>query len=244
MIMTEFSSEKKIPLSVFFPCYNEMGNIAKLTADAQDVLPRVSDDFEIIIVNDGSTDGTKELAEQLSGQYENLRVVNHDTNKGYGAALRTGFAAAKKDYVFYTDGDGQFDLSELVKVVELMTTIEGGCDIVSCYRQNRSEGLFRKFNSLCWSKLIGLMFNIPHKDVDCAFKLYKREVFDDFELKSNGALIDTEILAKAARKGRKIIQMPVKHYPREYGSASGANPLVIAKAFYELFRLWIDITRS
>ncbi|MFI4912134.1 MAG: glycosyltransferase family 2 protein [Sedimentisphaeraceae bacterium JB056] len=242
--MTGIRVGNKIPLSVFFPCYNEVGNIARMVADAQRVIPEVSDDYEIIIVNDGSTDGSRELLDDLAGRHEDVKVVHHPTNKGYGSALRSGFEAATKEYVFYTDGDCQFDLSELVGVVELMTTIEGGCDIVSCYRSNRSEGFIRKFNAVCWSALIGFMFNMPGKDVDCAFKLYKREIFDTFELKSTGALIDTEILARAVRKGYKIIQMPVKHYPRQYGHATGANPFVILRAFYELFRLWIDIVRS
>ncbi len=235
---------KKISLSVFFPCYNEAGNITRLVEQTQQILPQVSDDYEIIIVNDGSRDGTAEIADNLAEKNERVRVIHHDTNKGYGCALRSGFTAASKEYVFYTDGDGQFDITEIAKVVELMTTIEGGCDIVSCYRANRSEGVIRKLNSWCWSSLISIMFNMSYKDVDCAFKLYKRQIFDDFDLKSAGALIDTEILARAARKGCKIIQMPVRHYPRCYGSSTGANPLVIAKAFYELFGLWLDIVRS
>jgi glycosyltransferase involved in cell wall biosynthesis len=242
--MQSDSITNKISLSVFFPCYNEAGNIARVVAQAQEVLPQVSDDYEIIIVNDGSTDGTRESADELAARFETVRAVHHNTNKGYGCALRSGFKAAAKDYVFYTDGDGQFDIGELKAVVELMTTIEGGCDIVSCYRRNRIEGGIRKFNALCWSALTGLMFSIPHRDIDCAFKLYKREIFDDFELKSTGALIDTEVLARAARRGRKIIQMPVSHYPRQYGTSTGANPLVIFRAFYELFKLWIDIVRS
>lgn len=242
--MSISSFTKKIPLSVFFPCYNEVGNIARVVAEAQRVLPQISDDYEIIIVNDGSNDGSKELVDDLASRHDDLRVIHHSTNKGYGSALRSGFEAAEKEYVFYTDGDCQFDLSELVGVVELMTTIEGGCDIVSCYRSTRSEGGIRKLNAFCWSTLIDFMFNMPHKDIDCAFKLYKRSMFDEFELKSTGALIDTEILARATRKGYKIIQMPVKHYPRQYGKSTGANPLVIFRAFYELFRLWIDIVRS
>ncbi len=242
--MTDYSVKKKISLSVFFPCFNEVGNLGRIVEQAQSVVPTVSDDYEIIIVNDGSTDGTGVAADALAARDEKIRVVHHLTNKGYGSALRSGFEAATKEYVFYTDGDGQFDLSELAGVVELMTTLEGGCDIVSCYRRNRSEGGIRKLNAFCWSTLIGVMFGIPYKDIDCAFKLYRRSIFDGMQLKSTGALIDTEVLARAARKGCKIVQMPVSHYPRRYGSASGANPLVIVKAFYELFRLWMDIVRS
>jgi len=242
--MTDVSVKKKIPLSVFFPCFNEVGNIGGVVAQAQNVLPLVSDDYEIIIVDDGSSDGTGAAADALASRDQKIRVVHHLTNKGYGCALRSGFETASKEYVFYTDGDGQFDMSELVGVVELMTTLEGGCDIVSCYRRNRIEGGVRKFNAFCWSWLIGLMFRIPNRDVDCAFKLYRRSIFDQIRLKSTGALIDTEVLARAARKGYKIVQMPVNHYPRRYGHATGANPLVIFKAFYELFRLWMDIVRS
>ena len=240
-VMTNF---KKIPISVFFPCYNEAGNITTLVEKTQEVLPQISDDYEIIIVNDGSTDGTGDIADRLAAGSERIKVVHHSKNSGYGSALCSGISAATKDYVFYTDGDGQFSIADIVDVVELMTTIEGGCDIVSCYRKNRSEGVIRKFNSLCWSLLVRLMFNLPIKDIDCAFKLYKKSIFASFELKSTGALIDTEILARASRKGYKILQMPVCHYPRSYGSSTGANPLVIFKAFYELFKLWLDIVRS
>lgn len=234
----------KIPISLFFPCYNEAGNLERIVEQAYGVIDKVSDDYEIIIVNDGSNDGTGKIASELAQKYTNLRIVSHEVNKGYGCALRSGFAAAEKDYVFYTDGDGQFDLDELVSVVELMTTLEGGCDIVSCYRSKRSEGLLRGFNAACWSALVRIMFRLPLKDIDCAFKLYKREIFKTMALKSTGALIDTEILARASRKGFKIVQMPVKHYPRTYGKSTGNNPVVIFKAFYELFKLWIDITRS
>jgi len=222
-----------VSLSVFFPCWNEQEAIEPLTRKAVDVLESIGADYEIIIVDDGSTDRTGEIADRLAAENKRIRVVHHPTNRGYGAALQSGFRAASRDWVFYTDGDGQFDLNDLPPLLELKDQY----DIVSCYRLNRQEGLIRKFNALCWTRLVGFLFDLPLKDIDCAFKLYRRSVFDGMEMLSTGALIDTEILARAKRKGCRITQIGVRHYPRIAGRATGANPRVIIRAFKELFRL-------
>jgi len=212
----------KPSISVFFPCYNEMDNIAGFVEKAVDALTGLSDDFEIILVDDGSTDGTAELMDSLALKSEKIKAIHHKTNSGYGAALQTGFRAATKQLVFYTDGDGQFDIAELAGIVPLIKQY----DIVSCYRINRQDNLLRKLNAFCWTKLICTLFGLKLKDIDCAFKLFKREIFDNIEMQSTGALIDTEILARARRKGYTITQTGVHHYRRTAGAQTAySNPV-------------------
>ncbi len=227
-------------VSVFFPCYNERDHIEPLVREAAEVLDGISDDYEIILVDDGSRDGTGELADGLAARFPFVRVIHHETNAGYGAALQSGFRAATKELVFYTDGDRQFDLKELPGILPLIES----CDIVSCFRLNRREGLLRRINAYGWTKLVCFLFDLKLKDIDCAFKLYRREIFDTLEMNSTGALIDTEILARAARKGCRIVQVGVHHYPRLSGRSTGAKPGVIWKAFCELFQLRKNILRQ
>jgi len=222
-----------ISLSVFFPCHNEQENIERVVRQAQEVLPTICADYEIIIVNDGSTDGTAEIADALAREHPLIRVVHHSVNRGYGGALQSGFRTACKKWVFYTDGDGQFDIQELPGLLKRIDN----CDIVTCYRINRQDTWLRKFNGWAWSTLVNLVFHFKIKDVDCAFKLYRREIFDRIELHSEGALIDAEILARAHRAGYRITQCGVRHYPRTAGEQSGANCKVILRAFKELFKL-------
>ena len=220
-------------VSVFFPCYNERENMESLVFEAVNVLDTIGREYEIILVNDGSRDGTGKLADALAAKCPAVRVIHHPENRGYGAALQSGFRAAAKELVFYTDGDHQFDLKELAGILPLIEQY----DIVSCYRLNRQEGLLRKINAYCWTRLVCHLFDLKLRDIDCAFKLYKRKIFDDIEMCSTGALIDTEILARALRKGYTITQVGVHHYPRRAGASTGANPAVILKAFRELFKL-------
>ena len=226
-------------ISVFFPCYNEQDNLTRTTEQAVAVLEKLGVDFEVIIVDDGSRDDTGRIANELAGQDSRIKVVHHHTNLGYGAALRSGFEAANKELVFYTDGDGQFDISEMPPLLPLLERY----DIVSCYRLNRQDSSVRKINGWCWTKLVCLLFGMKIRDIDCAFKLYKREVFDNIKLSSTGALIDTEILARAARKGYTITQKGVHHYPRTAGEQTGANVRVVLRAFKELFKLYRRIRR-
>lgn len=218
---------------MFFPCYNEQDMVRPLTEKCLAVAQTICDDVEVIIVNDGSSDGTAAAADQLAAEYPQVKAVHHLQNRGYGAALQSGFAAATKDFVFYTDGDGQFDVNELPALLPLIET----SDIVSGYRLNRQEGTLRKLNAWAWGKLVCFVFHLKLKDIDCAFKLYKRRIFDEIELCSTGALIDTEILARAQRRGYTITQIGVHHYPRTAGEATGANLKVILRAFVELFKL-------
>jgi len=232
--------ESKVSISVFFPCYNEQDNVARTVEAALAVLEKLNADFEVIIVDDGSSDATGRIADEIAGRNSNVLAVHHRRNLGYGAALQSGFKAATKKLVFYTDGDGQFDINEMPPLLPLMRQF----DIVSCYRLNRQDNLLRKVNGFCWTKLVCLLFGLRVRDIDCAFKLYKREIFDNIELSSAGALIDAEILARAARKGYTITQRAVHHYPRAAGTQTGANLMVILRAFKELFKLHSRIRRT
>lgn len=224
---------RKYPISIFFPCYNEEQNVERVTLEALKVAHDISDDYEIIIVNDGSKDRTGEIAERLARENPEVRVIHHEVNKGYGAALQTGFRNATKDLVFYTDGDGQFKIEEITKLLPLIEEY----DIVSGYRIRRRDPFVRKVNAFLWGALVNMLFNINVSDVDSAFKLYKRKIFNDIALTSQGALIDTEVLAKARAKGYSITEVGVNHYPRVAGEQTGAKLSVIAKAFVELFKL-------
>lgn len=224
-------------LSVFFPCYNEQDNVEKTVKSALDCLSPLGIDFELIIVDDGSKDNTGRIADRLAAENKHIKVVHHQTNLGYGSALQSGFKAASKEYVFYTDGDGQFDIKELLLLFKYMPDY----DIVTGYRINRQDNLVRKINAFCWTTLVNILFGMKIRDMDCAFKLYKRKVFDDIKMKSTGALINTEIFARAKNKGYKIFQLGVHHYPRTAGTQTGAKLTVILRAFKELFALYKQI---
>jgi glycosyltransferase involved in cell wall biosynthesis len=222
-----------ISISVFLPCYDEQENVGRTVEKALMVLEKLNADFEVIIVDDGSSDRTGQIADEIAGRDGRVKVVHHQRNLGYGAALQSGFKAATKELVFYTDGDGQFDIDEMPPLLELMEQY----DIVSCYRLNRQDSVIRKINGWCWTKLVCLLFGLKIRDIDCAFKLFKRRIFDNIELSSAGALIDAEVLARAARKGYSITQKGVHHYPRTAGAQTGASLRVILRAFKELFKL-------
>jgi glycosyltransferase involved in cell wall biosynthesis len=167
------------------------------------------------------------------GEHPGLRAVHNRPNLGYGGALQRGFHEATKEWVFYTDGDGQFDFDEIEKLLPLLVQ----SDIVSAYRLDRQDTLVRRVNAWCWTMLVNLMFGMRLRDIDCAFKLYPRRLFDQIEMRSLGALIDTEILAKATRLGYRIGQVGVHHYPRTAGEQTGAKLRVVLRAFKELVRL-------
>ncbi len=224
-------------LSVFFPCYNEQENIERVAKSTVDLLESLGIDYEVILVDDGSKDNTGKIADKLAVENNRIKVVHHSPNKGYGAALQSGFKAATKEYVFYTDGDGQFDIKELPMLFKYTSQY----DIVTGFRINRQDNIMRKLNALCWTTMVNFLFGMKIKDMDCAFKLYKRKIFDEITLKSTGALINTEIFARFNNKGYKVYQLGVHHYPRTAGTQTGANIKVILRAFKELFALYKQI---
>jgi glycosyltransferase involved in cell wall biosynthesis len=227
-------------LTVVLPCYNEAANVERVTHAAAAACQRVADDFEVLVVNDGSDDGTGALADRLAEQSAGVRAVHHAVNRGYGSALRSGFAAARMDWVFFTDSDGQFDLDELAELPPMLDR----CDIVCGYRRERRDPWLRRLNGRAWTLLVWLFFGVRVRDLNCAFKLLPRSLFDQIALKSTGALINAELLARAQARGFRIAEIGVSHYPRTAGTQTGANPAVILRAFVELFRLWRDIRRE
>ncbi len=234
-------SPNRLPsLSVFFPCYNEEANVEKTTLAALRTCRRFTDDLEVIIVNDGSRDRTGEIADRLAAEHREVRAVHNKPNQGYGGALQRGFRDSTKEWVFYTDGDGQFDFAEIDKLIPLLNQF----DIVSAYRLERQDSLLRKINAFGWTSLVNVVFRLWLRDIDCAFKLYPRRLFQEIEMKSKGAMIDAEILARARRLGYTIGQVGVHHYPRTAGEQTGAKLRVILRAFKELFVLRKEIQRT
>lgn len=228
-------------LSVFFPCHNEEGNVETLTRRCLAYLPQIADDFEIIIVNDGSTDKTKEISDKLALEDSRVRPVHHPINRGYGGALQSGFEAAKHPFVFFTDGDGQFAIEDLGPFA---TAILGGADAAVGYRINRKDPPHRRLNAWAWTRLVNLLFKLKIRDVDCAYKLIKREKLEGMALKSKGALISTELLARLRKRGTQFVELPVEHHARIAGEQSGGSPLVILRAFWELFKFYRELKKE
>ena len=220
-------------LTLFFPCHNEEENVESMAEQAVAAGRGITDDLEVLIVDDGSQDRTGELAAEIAERIPEVRVVSHPVNQGYGAALRSGFQAATKDWVFYTDGDGQFDLSELQGVLAGM----GSHDIFSGYRGDRQDPAHRKLNAWVWNLVIRTLFGLRLRDVDCAFKVFPRSFLREIEMQSDGAMVDTEVLAQAVRMGMSIQQAPVRHLPRVAGDSCGGNPSVILHAIFEAFKI-------
>ncbi len=225
---------------MFFPCFNEQENIRGVVERAVKALEGMGAEFEIIIVNDGSSDETGKIADEIAVSDKRIRAVHHSRNLGYGAALQTGFREAKKELVFFTDGDGQFDIGELAGFLPIIKE----CDIICGYRLNRQDPIIRKINGWLWTKLVCLLFWMRIRDIDCAFKLFRTEVFERIKMSSTGALISAEILAKAMNNGYRIREVGVHHYPRKAGKQTGAKAKVILRAFKELFSLYIRIRRG
>jgi glycosyltransferase involved in cell wall biosynthesis len=223
-------------VSVFFPAYNDEGTIAGLVADALAVLPAIADDFEVVVVNDGSADRTAAVLEALARREPRLRVVHHPENRGYGAALRTGFASATKELVFYTDGDGQYDVKELAKLRPLLV---GGVDIVNGYKLKRADGWQRGALGAAYNRLAHLLFSIPIRDVDCDFRLLRRRAFEGVELFSSSGSICVEMVHKLHRAGRTFAEAPVNHYPRAHGRSQFLTAARLARTAFDLFSLWL-----
>ncbi len=220
-------------LSVFFPCHNEVGNIERLVLRTLEVLPNVADQFEIIIVNDGSRDGTRELADRLASEHAAVRAIHHEENRGYGGALKSGFAASRYEFVFFTDGDGQFDVGEITLLMALLDR----ADIGVGWRMKRADPFIRLVNAKAYCTMIRLLFGLKVRDIDCAFKLLPRKVLESVELHSDGALISAELLIKARHAGFTVAETGVHHYPRLAGQQSGARLSVIVRMFRELWAL-------
>jgi len=223
-------------LSFFFPALNEEDNIAPIVKEALDVLPRFADDIEITVVDDGSTDRTGAIADELAMKDPRVRVIHHGTRRGYGGAVRSGLVAATKPWIFFTDGDRQFALEDLVRLVE----VADGADAVVGYRIKRADPARRLFVAWVYNRLIRLLFGGDWRDVDCAFKLFRRDVFARVPLervRSNGAFFSPELLITMRRASVRVRQVGVRHFPRTAHEPKGASPRVIVRAIRDLLRL-------
>ena len=224
-------------LSVILPAYNEEEHIATTISTVLSTLSSWMQDFEIIVVNDGSKDRTGEVVKNLAAHNQHIRLINHAENQGYGAALVTGFEAVTKELAFFMDSDGQFDIHDLADFFPLIAQY----DAVLGYRIKRQDTWMRKANAWGWKQLARRIFGIKVRDIDCAFKLFRADFFRTHMLETRGAMINVEILYKFARAGYTYTEKGVHHLPRTSGKATGAKPSVILRALHEMIiyaRIW------
>lgn len=233
-----------LSISAVLPAYNEEQVIAASVGAMVKTFESLGAEYEVIVVNDGSRDRTAEIVTQLGEENPRVRLVSHEQNQGYGAAVWTGFISAVKDLVFLTDGDKQFDVDEISLLLPMMD----GADMVIGYREKRADPPMRLFNAWGWKLLVNALFGYTARDIDCAFKLFRRRILDRVEVHSRGATLSAEFLIKARRLGYVIRERGVSHYPRPAGQATGAKPAVILRAFRELWQLRLgleaDLARS
>jgi len=229
-------------LSIVLPAYNEAENVEQAVSHVSEGAQTLDRDYEIILVNDGSTDRTGEIGRQLEKEVPNFRLVEHYPNRGYGGALKAGFEAAEKELIAFYPGDAQFDFGEITRLLERLE--EKDADIVCGYRVDRQDTAIRRLNAWGWNSVVRLLFGYLCRDIDCGFKLFRREVLDHVNIVSDGAMIDTELLAGAKARGFRIVEAPLTHLPREAGEATGANVVVIVKAFQDLIRFRLSLSRE
>ena len=229
---------RKPGLSVFFPAYNDSGTIASLVITARQSARRLTPDFEIIVVNDGSADRTAAIADELARTYPEVRVVHHEGNRGYGGALRSGFEAATREFVFYTDGDAQYDPAEMAL---LWQRLEDGVDMVTGYKISRSDPLHRVIIGRIYHHTVRLLFGLKVRDVDCDFRLLRRSIFDRVTLEKNSGVICLEMMKKIQDAGFGIAEVPVHHYHRAYGRSQFFNFRRLARTAADVARLWFTL---
>lgn len=227
------AGRKLSSVSLVFPAYNEAENIEAAVEAGRNALGKYAERLEILVVNDGSADRTGEIIDRLAREQGDVVPIHHPQNRGYGAAVCSGFYRASCDYVFFSDSDLQFDLEEFGRLAEWIDRY----DIVSGYREHRADPWNRRLNAWAWGRLVRFLLGVKARDIDCAFKLFRRKVFDTIKLDSAGAMVNTELLALAAKYGFTFKEVPVSHYPRVRGQQTGANLRVILKAFRELFKM-------
>lgn len=221
-------------LSVFFPAYNEEENIKKTVNDAKEVLEKVAEKWEIIVVNDGSKDRTGQIAGELTRKDKRIRVINQE-NQGYGGALKTGFKNAKYPWVAFADSDGQFDFGEITKFLEY----KDSADLVLGYRLKRADPVSRRIGAFVWVIMPRVLWGMSVRDYSCGFKMIKKEVFEKVQpLVGEEKVTQIELLVKAKKQGFKFAEVGVHHFPRKFGKQTGANLKVVFKSFVDLFRLW------
>lgn len=225
-------------ISVFFPAYNDGGTIASMVLSALLTLRELTDDYEVIVVNDGSADYTPEILNELARVYDRVRIIHHEQNQGYGGALRSGFASATKELVFYTDGDAQYDARELEL---LYPALVEGVDVVNGYKISRSDPWYRAVIGRTYHWIAKLAFGLRLRDVDCDFRLMRRAVFDKVHLESSSGVICVEMMKKIQDAGFVIAEVPVHHYHRVYGRSQFFNFSRTFRVGLDLMRLWVKL---
>jgi glycosyltransferase involved in cell wall biosynthesis len=235
-------------LSFFFPAHDEEANIEGLVEEALDSLPAIADTFEIIAVNDGSRDRTQALADALTAAHPGIvRAVHHPTNLGYGAALRSGFAAARYELIAFTDGDRQFRVEDLARLTARLDA-EDHPDIVVGYRIRRADPMVRTLYARAYRLANRIFFGLQVTDVDCACKLFRRDALEGIRVESDGAFFSAELLIKLRAAARTVVEVGVPHYPRTAGSPTGAKPSVILRAIRDFWRtrlvMWANRGRA
>jgi len=225
-------------LSIFFPAYNDGGTIASLVLIARRTAQRLTSDYEIIVVNDGSSDRTAEVLDELAKAYPEVRIIRHERNRGYGGALRTGFAAATKEFIFYTDGDAQYDPGDLERLWPAMTA---DVDLVNGYKISRSDPLHRIIIGRVYHHTVSLLFGLTVRDVDCDFRLLRRRVFDRVTLTRDSGVICLELMKKIEDAGFRIAEVPVRHYHRAYGKSQFFNFPRIVRTGLDILALWKEL---
>lgn len=226
--------KRDLSLSIFLPAYNEEDTIASCVRAAGEAARRITDTYEIIVVDDGSADLTGAIADRLAAEDPHVRAVHHYSNMGYGAALWSGIQAARYEWVFFTDADLQFKLDELVRLADFVPDYR----VVLGYRAPRRDSKMRLLNAWGWNRLNRMLFGLKVRDIDCAFKLFDRRLVAGLPIRSRGAMMSAEMLIRLSQKGIQMKEVPVVHVPRRLGVATGAKPAVIIRAFRELYRLY------
>lgn len=235
--------ERLPSLTFFFPAYNEAANVEAAIREGLRKLPNYCDDLELIVVDDGSRDATGEIADRLAAEDPRVRVIHHRPNRGYGGAVRSGLAAARREYVFFTDGDLQFDLDDLARLMPHLSS----ADVVIGYREKRADPPKRLFIAWVYNLLIRILFQTPFRDVDCAFKLFRRSVLDRVPLaqvRSNGAFFSAELLLVLRAAGVRIPQVGVRHFPRRAEEEKGATLKVVLRTIRDLLLLRLRLLRG
>jgi glycosyltransferase involved in cell wall biosynthesis len=225
-------------LSVFFPAYNDSGTIASMVIRAVRAAGALTPDFEVIVVDDGSADGTAEIADELARTYPQVRAVHHSINRDYGAALQTGFRSATKELIFYTDGDAQYDPAELALLWERMTP---NVDLVNGYKISRSDPLHRVIIGRIYHYIVSTLFGLKLRDVDCDFRLMRRTIFERINLEKTSGIICVEMMKKIQDGGFKVVEVPVHHYHRAYGRSQFFNYPRLVRTARDLLRLWFAL---
>jgi len=238
--MSQSVKNKIKSLSIFFPCYNDAGTVGSLVVSAYDVAKSLTNDFEVIVIDDGSNDNSREILDSLLILYNDLKIVLHKTNQGYGSVLKSGFENSSKDLIFYTDGDGQYDVYELKKLFNIM---QEDIDVVNGYKIERNDPMHRKIIGKIYLFIMRILFRFKTRDVDCDFRLIRASAMNNIDLKHKSGVVCLELVKKLEKSGAKIIDVPVNHYFRTYGKSQIFNFKKLIVIACNIFILFFDLIK-